>query len=297
MPTEVILALGGGGARGLSHIGVIRALEAAGVRIAGVAGTSIGAMIGGIYCARKLDKGEEYVRSLSWTKVLTHLDPSLPRSGIFGGKRLENTLKELCGDLDFADLEIPFCAVATDLGHGGEVRIQEGSVLEAMRASMAIPGVFTPSRLGNSWLVDGGVSNPVPVQAARTLAGSQVVAVNVNSTESRPSHSTISEIKRALEDEAVEGGQKILKRMERFWKRGAKQDEGKRMPGIIPIMGDSIAHLMGHLAHYQMEVDQPEILVEPKLGRVNLFDFHKAAVLIEEGRRAMEDVLARGVLR
>ncbi len=292
MPTEVILALGGGGARGLAHIGVIRALDAADIRIVGVAGTSIGAMVGGIYCAGRIDYGEKYVRGLSWTRVLTHLDPALPRSGVFGGKKLEKTLGDLSGDPDFSDLSPSFCAVATNLGNGSEVRIREGSVLEAMRASMAIPGVFNPMLLEDSWMVDGALAAPIPVNAARELGDAPVVAVNVNSTSSRSSHSTISEIRRAVSDDSIDGGEKLWKRMERFWRRGVEQDDGKRMPGIIPIMSDSIAHLQNHLARYQMEVDKPDAIIEPSLGRVNLFDFHKAAILIEEGRKATEAMLA-----
>ena len=292
MSKEVILALGGGGARGLAHIGVIRALEAANIRIAAVAGTSIGSVIGGIYCAGQLDKSEEYVRDLSWTGVLSHFDPTLPRSGVFAGKRVEKVLKELSGDPDFSDLDIPFCAVATDLSDGNEIHIKGGNVLKAMRASLAIPGVFNPASINDSWMIDGGIAAPIPINAARELGNAPIVAVNVNSTRIRSSRSIPEKPKEDISGSQGQERHNLWKQMEKFWRQGIKGKYNETMPGIIPIMSDSIAHLQNHLARYQMQVDQPDVIVEPPVGNATLLDFHNAGNLIEKGQKAMEAALA-----
>jgi len=184
--TKVLLALGGGSARGIAHIGVIHALEEAGLVIAGIAGTSIGSAIGGVYAAGEMDAYEEFMCAIGRRGVLRMLDPVLPRSGLFAGKRLSDLLKSFVGDVCIEDLAVPYSAVAVDVSGGDEVRIRSGSLVKAMRASFGIPGLFTPFPLqlpGETdvrFLVDGGVASPVPVMAARELGDLPIVAVNVN---------------------------------------------------------------------------------------------------------------------
>ena len=196
---EILLALGGGSARGIAHIGVIRALEAAGYRIAGVAGTSIGAVVGGVYCAGVMDAYEEFMIAIDRLGVLRMLDPVLPRSGLFAGMRLAELMRSFVGDVKIEDLSVPFRAVAVDVSGGDEVRIRSGELVAAMRASYGIPGLFTPFALDlpdgadlagpkrRHWLVDGGVASPVPVTAARDLGVLPIVAVNVNRSFPVPS--------------------------------------------------------------------------------------------------------------
>lgn len=184
--TKVLLALGGGSARGIAHIGVIHALEAAGLEIAGVAGTSIGSVIGGVYAAGAMDAYEEFMCAIDRRGVLRMLDPVLPRSGLFAGKRLSDLMKSFVGDVRIEDLAVPFSAVAVDVSGGDEVCITSGPLVKAMRASFGIPGLFTPFPLQLTgeeqvrYLVDGGVASPVPVIAARKLGPLPIVAVNVN---------------------------------------------------------------------------------------------------------------------
>lgn len=197
--SEIILALGGGSARGIAHIGVIRALEEAGYKIAGVAGTSIGAVVGGAYCAGAMDAYEEFMASIDRFGVLRMLDPVLPRSGLFAGMRLAELMRSFVGDVNIEDLSVPYLAVAVDVSGGDEVRIRRGSLVGAMRASYGIPGLFTPFALDVSegadglgrkrrrWLVDGGVASPVPVMASRDLGNFPIVAVNVNRSFPVPS--------------------------------------------------------------------------------------------------------------
>jgi NTE family protein len=184
--SRILLALGGGSARGIAHIGVIHALEEAGFEIAGIAGTSIGSVIGGVYAAGELDAYEEFMCAIGRRGVLRMLDPVLPRSGLFAGKRLSDLLKSFVGDVCIEELTVPFSAVAVDVSGGDEVRITSGSLVKAMRASFGIPGLFTPFPLqlpGEErvrFLVDGGVASPVPVMAAREFGELPIVAVNVN---------------------------------------------------------------------------------------------------------------------
>lgn len=188
--TEVLLALGGGSARGMSHIGVIRALEQHGLVIRGVAGTSIGAVVGGTYCAGRLDDYEEFMAAMDKRGVVRMLDPVLARGGLFAGKRLTDLMKSFVGEVLIEDLDVPFSAVAVDVSCGDEVRLDRGRLTHAMRASFGIPGLFTPFDLEvdgeQRWLVDGGVASPVPVGAARALGDLPIVAVNVNRVYAEP---------------------------------------------------------------------------------------------------------------
>ncbi|MFT6042455.1 MAG: NTE family protein, partial [Gammaproteobacteria bacterium] len=187
---EIVLALGGGAARGVAHIGVIRTLEEAGFRIRGVAGTSIGAVIGGMYCAGELEPFSDFLGTVDRRSVFRFLDPILPRAGLFAGMRLEGMLSGFVGARQIADLPIPFVAVAVDVAGGDEVRLRDCALVDGIRASFGIPGLFAPKRLVvngvERWLVDGGVASPVPVGAAKELADLPVVAVNVNKGFERP---------------------------------------------------------------------------------------------------------------
>ncbi len=181
----VAIALGSGSARGLAHIGILRVLGEAGVPIRGVAGTSIGAVVGGLYVAGALDRYEEVMRGLDRQGVLWFLDPVLPLSGFFGGRRLEKLMSSLVGRRAIEDLPFDYCAVACALESGNEVRLCHGDLVSAMRASFAIPGVFTPSRVGGRWLIDGGAASPVPIGAARAQGFEHLIAVDLHESSFR----------------------------------------------------------------------------------------------------------------
>ena len=304
-PTSpVILALGCGGARGMAHIGVIRVLQEAGLSVAGVAGTSIGSAVGGVHCAGVLDSYEKRMRAMTRREVLTLLDPGLPSSGLFGGARLERLMREMCGDLRIEALDMPFVAVAVDLADGTEVRLQSGDLVEAVRASSSIPGIFRPVRQNGLWLVDGGLVSPVPVPAARTLGPHPIVAVNLNKTggpplpdptddavdegdsgsDSRPSGSTLAA---KAQDARVELG----RHLDRL-RRSLLQPSPERRPGLIGTLSESIAIGCNHLAQSQMAIDPPDLFIEPNLARVGMFDLHRTGDLIDEGARATRVALA-----
>jgi NTE family protein len=177
---KIGLALGSGSARGWSHIGVIRGLQEANIAIDIVCGSSIGALVGGAFAAGKLDEAEKIIRGLAWSDVLGFMEVPIPRSGIINSEKIAEYLRERLGDPNIEDLPIPFAAVATDLTSGQEVWIRQGSLIEAIRASLSMPGMFTPCFRDGRLLVDGGLINPVPVSLCRSLGANTVIAVNPN---------------------------------------------------------------------------------------------------------------------
>lgn len=324
---DILLALGGGAARGVAHIGVIRTLEEAGYNIRGVAGTSIGAVIGGMYCAGKLDPFGDFIQTLDRRGVFRFLDPILPRAGLFAGARLEELLCGFVGECEISDLELPFVAVAVDLADGDELRLADGALVEAIRASFGIPGLFSPKGLvidgKERWLVDGGVASPVPVGAAGDLGDLPIVAVNVNRGFEQPrvlrkrnGKNKRSRMDAFLTDERVPLaardflGSMLESRTDKNSKSAASEAESRwailkwrgmfrtrdknRSPGMIDSLYSSLLLLQHHLARSQFQATPPALLIEPNLEGVGLFDFHLSEALIEEGKRATLETLKLG---
>ncbi|MGZ5803696.1 MAG: patatin-like phospholipase family protein, partial [Xanthobacteraceae bacterium] len=174
------LALGGGAARGFSHIGVLRTLQKHGIDVQVIAGTSIGAVAGGLYAAGRLDSFEEWARSLTWRRVFGYLDFNLAGNGLISGQRLCDRLERHLGDRNIEDLSTRFTAVATEIGTGHEHWLSRGRLVDAVRASYALPGVFKPVKINGRWLFDGALVNPIPVSVCRALGARYVIAVNLN---------------------------------------------------------------------------------------------------------------------
>jgi NTE family protein len=271
---DILLALGGGGARGIAHVGVLQALEEAGYRVRGVAGTSIGSVIGGLYCAGRLPQYMEFLDGLDLSGMLRLLDLRLPFGGLMGGRRIESLLRKILESKQIEDLEIPFISVTTELSEGHEVRLVRGDLAQAMRASFAIPGFFTPVLIGGRWLVDGGVSTPVPVLAAQSIAELPVLAVNVNSSGQ-------GQVARAFDALYPQVNEKVA--------------TGE--PKLLSTLSDSIAHLQFHLASYQIKAHPPAYTLEPGLRGVGLFDFNRAKQLVDAGRIVAETALHSGELQ
>ncbi|HCQ64107.1 MAG TPA: patatin [Rhodobacteraceae bacterium] len=177
---KIGLALGSGGARGWCHIGVLRGLAALGVEIDVVAGTSIGALVGAAFAGGRLDALESWVRGLTQRKLVSLVDPSLRSGGLVEARQIETMLGEIGLAARIEDLGLPYTAIATDMETGREVWLNEGPTFRAVRASVGIPGVMSPVRLDDRWLLDGGLVNPVPVSAARALGAEIIIAVNPN---------------------------------------------------------------------------------------------------------------------
>jgi NTE family protein len=283
------LALGGGAARGWSHIGVILALREAGIDPAVVAGTSIGSLVGAAYVAGRLDDLKDWVESLTWRNVVGLLDVTV-NGGLIKGEKLLNFFRGHFEDIDIEDLPKPFGAVATDLATGREVWLRTGSVIESVRASIALPGLFTPVEREGALLVDGGLVNPVPVSLCRAMGADVVIAVDLNSDL----------VGRRLRKPAVavssaqsgSGSDTMLGRLQAgigAWRSGLWSNSGR--PSMIDVITSSINVMQVHITRSRLAGEPADVMITPRLAQMALMDFHRAARAIEEGRQAAKAAL------
>ncbi|TDY43007.1 NTE family protein [Paraburkholderia rhizosphaerae] len=375
------LVLGGGAARGWAHIGAIRALHDAGIKPDVVCGTSIGALIGAVYANGDLDWLEEWASRLTWQSVVRLLDLRFS-GGLFGGKKVIQVFAERFNGCKIADLKMPFAAVATELDTGRETCLQEGSVVEAVRASIAIPGIFTPVWHEGVWLVDGGLANPVPVSVARGMRADCVIAVDLNndilngrdfgamlqmpgsavprmnvpasarelaagaalgsatgsafgpslepslepalepSLESDPAPALNPNPRAdplgpqagmltrhtALADQAAPAVPPALRRNGKPWPRWlqpapgfedaarasdvrAPRAPGARVPSMLSAIAQSIDIMQVRITRSRLAGEPADVLIQPRLGGLGIFDFHRAEPAIAEGRAAVEAML------
>jgi NTE family protein len=286
------LALGGGAARGFAHIGILRTLIAHGIVPNVVVGTSIGAVVGGAYAAGHLDTLEEWARSLQPRNILGYLDIRLNGSGLIGGDKLASQLEASIGSTLIEDLPLKYATVATEVRTGHEIWLTHGRMVDAMRASYALPGIFSPVLVGDRWLVDGALVNPVPVSAARALGAEIVIAANLSSdvfTHSTTiySHGPSAEVPEAvIEPAPPKRGLGRLFSAERTVKREFFGSGGR--PGISSVMVDAFNIMQDRITRARLAGDPPDLLITPRVGQIGWFDFHRADDLIAFGARAAE---------
>ncbi len=291
------LALGGGAARGLAHIGIVRSLIAHGIVPNVVVGTSIGAVVGGAYATGQLDKLEEWARRLQPRKILGYLDIRLNGSGLIGGDKLAAQLEAAIGPTLIENLPVKFATVATEVRTGHEIWLTHGRMVDAMRASYALPGIFSPVLVGDRWLVDGALVNPVPVSAARAFGAEIVIAANLSSdifahSTTIYSHGPAAEVTVAvvpettIEPAAPKRGFGRLFSAERTMKREFFGN-GTR-PGISSVMVDAFNIMQDRITRARLAGDPPDLLISPRVGEIGWFDFHRADELIAHGTRAAE---------
>ena len=301
---KIGLALGGGVARGWAHIGVLRTLEAAGIVPDIVVGTSIGSVVGGCYVANELDELEDFARSLTRRKVLGYLDFNFAGSGLITGQRLNDRLDVKLRDLSIEKLQRRFVAVATEIGTGHEVWLSRGKLVDAMRASYALPGIFRPVEINGRWLFDGALVNPIPVSVARALGARYVIAVNINADLSgRGSMAPIMSDQRddqaavpatAVPVDAGTDASSLLARNGRALKKILQRqffgpsDNG---PGISTVMTEAFNIVQDRIARSRMAGDPPDAVIAPRVGDLSLFDFHRADEMIARGENATRRVL------
>ena len=293
------LALGGGAARGFAHIGVLRTLLAHGIVPNLVVGTSIGAVVGGAYAAGHLDTLEEWARSLQVRNILGYLDIRLNGSGLIGGDKLAAKLEASLGQTLIEDLPVKYASVSTEVRTGHEIWLTHGKLVEAMRASYALPGIFSPVLIGDRWLVDGALVNPVPVSAARALGAEIVIAANLSSdifTHSTTIYSHGAPVNVPETVIAPEAPKETTKR--RFGKFFSPERTVKReffgsasRPGISSVMVDAFNIMQDRITRARLAGDPPDLLISPRVGQIGWFDFHRASDLIEFGARATERAL------
>ena len=310
------IALGSGSARGLAHIGVIHALEEAGITVDVVAGTSIGALIGSVYAAGRIDAIERDYLSFDWKKVAAFMDVVLPRSGLIDGQKVEDFIRQYIHALKIEHLPKPFQAVATDLGTGQEVIFKEGDTIKAVRASIAAPGIFTPVRVDGRILVDGGLVNPVPVSVVKAMGADRIIAVDLNhdivqgkatfKAQAQQEDETEDEEESALSELLNQfAGEKYKAAMEELNRRlqtlGDQtrsivnqwfEEKEEPLPNIFEILLSSFNILENQITETRLKIDPPDLLIRPPLGSVRFLEFHRAGEMIsigyEETRRLLE---------
>ena len=275
---KIGLALGGGVARGWAHIGVLRVLAEAGLKLDVITGCSIGAVIGGCFAAGKLDAMEEFARSLTKRRIMGLLDFQFAGSGLIGGDRLRQLLDLHLGEIAVEDLPIRFATVATELATGHELWLTKGPLVRALRASYALPGVFDPVAIGGRWLMDGALVNPVPVTVARALGADLVICVNLNG-EIRLRGGTV--IQALPSDELV---QAVVDEPRSFF--GGRRKRGSDAPGMAAVMIEAFNITQDRISRSRLAGDPPDLMITPKLQPIGLFEFHRAAETIELGAEA-----------
>jgi NTE family protein len=287
---KIGLALGGGAARGWSHIGVMRVLEREGIIPDVIAGCSIGAVVGGCYAASRLDELEAFCLSLTKRRVMGLLDFHISGSGLIAGDRLRRLLDRDLAELRVESLPLRFATVATELGTGHEIWLTRGALVDTMRASYALPGVFDPVKLGGRWLMDGALVNPIPVTVARALGADLVICVNLNG-DIRVRGTVIQSHGPNEDDEVVET---VFEEPRRWGLFGGRREVVKRTvsaPGIAAVMMDAFNITQDRISRSRLAGDPPDLMICPKLSPVGLFEFHRADECIELGRQATERAL------
>ena len=287
------LALGGGVARGWAHIGAIRALVEAGIRPDVIAGTSIGALVGGVFLAGKLDVLEKWARALNHRKMMSYMDVRWGGSGFLRGERLARVLRHYLGNMRIEDLDRKFAAVACDLRTGYEVWLQNGPIVPAVRASYALPGAFEPIKIDGRYMIDGALVNPVPVSACRAMGAHIVIAVSLNGDAFGPIGSS-HEMDEAPKEDDIDpfslASQSLNKlRPDRLLLKSmlgkGQAGQGPKLGGVM--MG-TLNIVMDRISRSRLAGDPPDVFIAPRIGHIGMLEFTKADELIERGYRAMQ---------
>lgn len=319
-PSRVALALGSGGARGYAHIGVMNELDARGYEIVSVAGSSMGALVGGLYCAGRLDDYVDWISGLSQLDVMRLLDVSLSKpGGMIGAERILARVREILGDTTIEDLDVPFTAVATDLAAGRPVWFQKGSLVDAIRASIAIPGVIRPHEVDGRLLADGGILDPLPVAPTSAVSSDVTIGVVLDADDGAEHGAS-----RAPKTKGVIR-RNITPLLENDWVRSVRErfgveadvtahesttadesaddeaqspsadaddDAARAAPmGRIEILLRSLDIMSIALTRYQIAGYPPDILIRVPRKAVRTLDFHKATEMIELGRSLTAEAL------
>lgn len=296
MNQTVSLVLGSGGARGLAHIGVIHELEKRGYKIRTITGCSVGSLIGGFHCAGKLDVFEEWVCNLSEWDVVRFLDISLTaRDGMVKGDLIMDTLRNLIGDQQIEDLPIPLTAIATDIVNRKEVWLSKGSLFDVMRASMAMPGIFTPKRINGQVLVDGGLLDPLPSAPATSDGTDLTIAVSLSGRDMKepygpnPPEQPLSKIGRYRKsiDAFLDRVQNTL-----GMETESKQHEEREL-GLTDIMLGMFDTMQGAIERYRLAAYPPDVLIEIPNNICQTHEIYKARALVAAGRYWAAEALER----
>jgi NTE family protein len=285
MKCTIGIALGSGVARGWGHIGVLRVLSSEGIVPDLVCGTSIGALIGAVYLGGALGDLEGWALKLTKARMSRLFDFDFGHGGIIAGRRILRVLHPALLEATIDDLRKPFVCVATDLNTGHEVWLRDGSVIDAVRASYAIPGLFPPVASGARWLVDGALVNPVPVSVCRALGAELTIAVNLNADVFGPAPAGEDALELEQREVAEAGG-----------KLGFFRDYFRRRngtPSTFSVLARSLHIVQDRISRARLAADPPDVMIAPRLGHVGYLEFHRAEESIAAGEDAARQALPR----
>lgn len=304
---KIGLALGSGAAKGWAHIGVLNGLAKMGVYPDKIAGCSIGAVVGAAYANDHLGELETWVRGFTSWDVLGLMDLSWRKGGLIGGEKVFDMLQQRVGDMQIENLKRPFTAVATDLYSGQEIWFTEGNLRHAVRASCSMPGILSPVKIDERWLVDGAVVNPVPVSVSRAMGVDIVIAVDlhglrrgrmqvlpVKMKSNEPTHQEVADADKHQEqgftDLLARGREYISGLSDKFSLGGKSTEQNNPNPGMLAVMSQSMGILEQRHKRVRLMGDPPDICIVPDLGDIGTMEFHRAEEAIAAGEAAVEQV-------
>lgn len=290
--------LGSGAARGWSHIGVIEGLRDAGIEPDIVCGASMGAFVGAAFVAGQLDALRRRAESVTWREIVAMLDIRLARGRLIGGELIVAFMRKLGIDGAIEAYPKAFAAVATDLVTGREIWLRSGPIVDAVRSSISLPGILSPARMGDQWLVDGGLTNPVPVSVCRALGAEVVIAVNFNG-DLLARRFSAENIPQAIAPRSVPG--ELAARMSKQFPAGLRDNaarfagklmpRGPTLPGYFDVLMNSVNIMQDHITRARLAGEPPHVMLVPRLGQISVMEFNRAKEAIAEGRSCVEQAL------
>lgn len=288
---KIGLALGSGAARGWSQIGIIRKLKALGIEPDVITGTSIGSIVGAMHCLNVLDQFEQWVLKLNTKEIIKYFDVSIfDRGGLINGDKLKTHFLDQFGPVNIEDLPLPFACVATDIYNGREEVFKQGSLVDAIRASISLPGLFKPHFYQDRWYVDGGLVNPVPVSTAYALGADIVIAVNLNQRivgkqfrgkNGNGSKSGFAEALQKAYNKLEQNNLDLNGLLPKFAQRN-------QAPGLFPVISSTISIMQDRITRSRLAAETPEVILSPRTEHIELMEFDRAAETILEGEKCVE---------
>ena len=296
---KIGIALGSGGARGWIHVGVLQALKDEGFEPDIVAGCSMGALVGAAFAAGWLDELEDWAVTITRRDIVRLLDINLLNGGLIDGSRVMEALRGLKGDSRIEDLEKPYMAIASDLATGREVWLKEGSIFDAVRASVSIPGFLRPYKHNGKWLVDGGLTNPVPVSACRALGADFIIAVNPNADILK--YTQKAHYKDTSGNDSEKPHEALMARMLEAVPSSVRERIKAMTPGFlspdaqplgyVAVLSSSIEIMTNQIMRSRLAGEPPHVMLNPGLGPFGTMEFNRAPEAIAEGRRIVQEAL------